>query len=247
MKPRSIVKMLAALGFLSGVFAVSGKAAGQELTPPQDELAPPPAGEDVAVAAPAAPSDAASPWIGQWKLNPELSDDAREKMREAMPEGYRGGGRGHGGGGFGPPGGHRGGGGAGGYGPPPGGGGGWHGGRGASDTSERERLFNPPAEITVTHLEPEISVVETEGRIRNLHPDGKKYKAEGGEAEVKTRWEGKALVVETSGERGGKVTETWTLDPEKRRLTILLRLERPSWPEVSLRRVYDAEAAPSSS
>jgi hypothetical protein len=167
---------------------------------------------------------------GRWTLNPELSDDAHEKMREAM-EGKRGGGPGGG-----PPmgpGGGRGGPGRGGrMGPPPGSGGG--------DPSEAmQPIFEPAEEMTITQSEPEIVVDEKFGRMRTFHPDGKAYKTENGTAELKTQWKDGKLLVETKHARGGKVTETWELVRDRGRLVMTLRLEGGFRPALSLKRVYD--------
>ena len=126
---------------------------------------------------------------GRWKLNPELSEDARAKMREAR-EAARGdgsggdNGRGSGSGGGGRAwgrGGH--------------GGGGMGGGRGAGRSGARggdpqdsmREVFEAPAEFTITPTASEVVILEKDGRLRTLHADGKKYKAEGGAAEVEAR------------------------------------------------------------
>jgi hypothetical protein len=77
--------------------------------------------------------------------------------------------------------------------------------------------------------------------MRALHPDGKSYKADAGEDEVKTRWESDHLVVETKAKGGTQLTETYGLDAEKHRLTIVLNSEGGSRPALSVRRVYDAQ------
>ena len=76
--------------------------------------------------------------------------------------------------------------------------------------------------------------------MRALHPDGKSYKSETGEDEIKTRWESDHLVVETKTKTGAKLTETYGLDAEKHRLTVVLNVEGGSRPALSVRRVYDA-------
>lgn len=184
--------------------------------------------------------------IGRWKLNQEESENAREKMRESMQKsGGRRPGGGGGGWGGGMAGGMAGGGGR--------GGGGWGGGRGPGGGpggGNPEGAGNPraaiwtllaaPVEIDVTQLEPEVVLAEPGGQIRKLHPDGKKHKLEATEAEVKTRWDGPKLLTETTTERGGKLIESWNVDPEKRRLIVMLKMERPWGGEpVTVRRIYD--------
>jgi hypothetical protein len=173
---------------------------------------------------------------GRWMFNPELSDDAREKMREAMEA--RGGGR-LGPGGPGPVGG--GGGGRGGF------GGGQRPGMRGPGEDRRETMryvVEAPPELAITPTETEIVVLEKDGRMRTLHPDGKTYRAEGGSAEVKTRWDAGRLVVETKSARGPRLTETFEVAADRSRMTVILRLEGSPLPEVTVKRAYEpAEAA----
>jgi hypothetical protein len=163
--------------------------------------------------------------VGRWTLNADLSEDPREKMRQARPER--------------PPGGP----GGGGMNPPSGGGrdGGRPPGRGAGEGPDPGAVaFLRAKELTITNIEPEVSIVEPDGLVRRLHPDGKKYKTSSG-AEVKTRWDGPRLVVETKSERG-KVKETWTVSPASsgaKRLTVTLEIQQPWGAAVSVKRVFD--------
>lgn len=183
-------------------------------------------------------------FVGRWKLNHELSEDPMKKMRESRPEGSGGGGGAYPGGG-GRGGGGRGWGGGGGRGGHGGGRGGGGGGRPSGSDggqeSSRGRLM-PPSEVTVTQLEPDIVFVEPEGHIRTLHPDGHKYPNEADGTEVKTHWDGARLLVETTTSRGSKLTETWSLSPDRKQLTVVRNMESPSRPAVSVRTVYDTGA-----
>jgi len=178
--------------------------------------------------------------VGQWTLNADLSEDPREKMQEAM-EKLRGGGGGGRGGGMGGRGGR--GGGMGGGGGRAGGGGGMDGGGGRGG-QEGRRLpaptFFSAKELTITHIAPAVAIVEPDGLVRTLQPDGEKYQVEHGEGEVKTRWKGDALVVETKTERG-KMKETWSGSPQTGLLTVKLEIEPGGgrMPKVEVRRVYD--------
>ena len=175
---------------------------------------------------------------GRWQFNARESEDAREKMRQAGGE-RRGGGMG--GGERGPGGGGRRGGALGGGGRR---GGGPGGGGPREDADPRESMraaLEAPAEITITQTSAEIALLEKDGRLRALHPDGKGYKDSAG-ATVKTRWQDARLVVETSRESGRKVVETFTLQTEPRRLVVNVQLETPSGSPVTVRRVYDAAA-----
>jgi hypothetical protein len=189
-------------------------------------------------------ASAAADLSGRWTLNAELSDDARAKMREAMEKrGPRG--EGGGPGGMGGPGGGMGGPGGGMAGPGGGGGGmGGPGGGGADGPREAMRaLFEPAEELTVTQSESEIAIDEKFGRLRRLHPDGKKYKTDNGTAEIKSYWKDGKLVVETKRNRGASAIETWERVPDGSRLIVSVRLEGGLGPRLELKRIYDLAPA----
>ena len=177
---------------------------------------------------------------GRWKLNPELSEDARAKMRDARDAardgsgGANGGGNGSGGAGRGWGRGGRGGGGMGG-----GRGAGRSGARGGDAPDAMREVFEAPAEFTITPTASEVVILEKDGRLRTLHADGKKYKAEGGAAEVEARWDGGQLVVDTRSDRGARITETFDAAPDRTRLTVMLKVEGSRGPGVTVKRVYD--------
>ncbi len=182
---------------------------------------------------------------GRWKLNPELSEDARAKMREAR-EAWPGDGSGGGRGGASGAGGGERGWGRGGH-----GGGGMGRGRGAGRSGANggdpqvamREVFEAPAEFTITPTASEVVILEKDGRLRALHADGKKYKAEGGTGEVETRWDGRQLVVDTKSERGAHVTETFDAAPDGSRLTVTLKVDGSRRPSVTVKRVYDPAEA----
>ena len=99
----------------------------------------------------------------------------------------------------------------------------------------RPMAFYP--ELTVTNLAPEITMVDPDGEIRRLHADNKPYKDSSG-SEVKTRWEAAGLVIETKTPRG-QVKETWSIADEPRRLTVLVRMDRPGGGAFTVKRVFD--------
>ena len=185
-----------------------------------------------------------------WKLNADESEKLRDKMHQAQggERGQGGGGRG-GGGGYG---GGRGGGGMGGRGGYGGGrrGGGMGGGAGDSSGSQdgmREtmrQLEEPPETLTIKQEDGAFLIGDDSGQIRRLHPDGHTAKADNGEGQVKTRWNGDDLVTETIPARGPQLRETFTLSPDGRRLFVTAHFE-PRWGgAVDVRRVYDAAEAP---
>jgi hypothetical protein len=100
-------------------------------------------------------------------------------------------------------------------------------------------LWNAPQELTVTQTATEIVILDQDGLMRTLHPDGQGYKSGSGEDEVKTRWESDHLVVETKTKSGARLTETYGFDAERHRLNVVLNVEGGSRPAVSVRRFYD--------
>ena len=191
---------------------------------------------------------------GRWVYNVSLSDDAREKMREARGGGSGGGYGGGGGGGYGGGHGGYGGGGMGGRGGGYGGGGGYgrHGGGGGGGRSGsstpsdgdlkqgKSSVFNPPLELKVAQTETEIDVDDMVGKVRKLYPNGKKYKADDGDAEVKSSWHDGKLQVETRNSHGGAVTETWERVPDGSRLIVHVKIEG-GFGKLELKRIYDRE------
>ena len=201
---------------------------------------------------------------GRWSLNAQKSDDARKAMRETG-EGRGGDGRAGRGGPPSPgPGGRRGGGmgRAGGQGP-----GRRPGGSGGGNPREAMRAFvEAPAEMLITPTQNEIVILETDGRLRALHPDGRTYKSEAGASETKTRWDGGRLVVETRAGSGLEVVETFVLlsaparetsgteakgsngarsaaPRSDRTLTVTVRIKGMRRPEMTLTRIYDLVAS----
>jgi hypothetical protein len=172
---------------------------------------------------------------GPWRLDPAQSEDARAKLRELRGDRGdrpRGGGRMGGGGGGRPPGGGLG-----------GGRGGPGGGRPEGMREGLGELLDAPPALTVTQTATEITVLEEDGRLRALHPDGRAYKDSLGR-EVKTRWSAAGeLVTETKGGRG-KMVETFAVSKDPARLSVTLLLDLRGQP-IAIRRVYlRPEAAP---
>ncbi len=179
---------------------------------------------------------------GHWRLNKEKSDNAREKMQQAMRGGHAGGmgGPGMGGPGMGGPG--MGGGTHGG----PGMGGGPHGGgRGPGGRPDPEAMAQREAalaELQIEHRDPELTITDANEQRRFLYTDGRETRRDSDEGqglEVKSRWKDDRVVVEMNGERG-KVTETYRLAAEGRQLVVETRVEgRGQLPAFGFKRVYD--------
>lgn len=98
-------------------------------------------------------------------------------------------------------------------------------------------LLEAPPEISITQTPAEIAILEKDGRLRALHPDGQSRTSEAGGATVKTHWEGKALVVETTRGRG-ILFEAYDMAPDKSLLTVTLRVEGGFVSGLTLKRVY---------
>jgi hypothetical protein len=187
------------------------------------------------------PDTAATSLVGAWTVNRELSDSPQDGSSDTTGGGSRGANRGGGGGGgFG--GGRRRGGG-GGF------GGGGRGGQGtpAVDPEETARLrsamrdiLNPPDHLTIVQTENMVIITGPDGRATRLSPDGKKIKDDSTKVERKTKWDAAKLVSEISGLPGGKMTETWSVDPERRQLHIILKRDDDRRP-LMVTRVYDAD------
>jgi hypothetical protein len=172
---------------------------------------------------------------GFWRLVPQESDDARAKMREAMPRGGRGGFPAGPGGqpGSGPPGG----------GPTGGAPVGPREPRGRGPVGDPEALMReittPPEAMTIVQSQTEIAIEDIDGATTVLHPDGKKWKRAGGAVETRASWKGTILVVESQA-HSMKLTTTYEL-PSPGRLLVLHRFHPPSGSEVEIKRVYAAD------
>jgi hypothetical protein len=175
---------------------------------------------------------------GAWRLNRDLSTKA--------PQGTPGlgddaGGRGRGAGG-GPPGGGMGG--------PPGGGMG-----GPSSEEEMKRMRDifreaseSPEQIVIAPGDGVVTITDSNGLVRKFATNYKneKHQTAAGVVETKTKWEGAALVIETSAGGGLKVTRSYRLTPEGRQLMVEVKIENSNFPQKMppMRFVYDAASRP---
>jgi hypothetical protein len=178
--------------------------------------------------------------VGAWTLNKDLSR-APQDGAQGDDGTRRGGGYGRGGGG-----GRRRGGGFGGGGF---GGGGGGGARGNPDDMARQRqalrdIMEAPERLTITQTESMVIMTTGDGRTTRLSTDGKKVKDDSTKIERKTKWDGGKLVSEISGAGRGKITETYSADPEHHQLIVAIQMENSRMPQGTQgpRRVYDADA-----
>jgi hypothetical protein len=161
---------------------------------------------------------------GRWKLNRDLSDDPREKMREAG----RGGGPTRGvRGGFG--GGRR---------------GRFGGAREAPEGDEDRRLpFDPEAveTLSIVHHDRELRITDAVGREHALFTDGRKTQEERSAGTVKMRaeWRDGHVVVTSVPEHGPKIVETYAVTADGSAMTVTTKIENRGR-AFEYRRVYDA-------
>jgi hypothetical protein len=192
------------------------------------------------------PAAAATSIAGAWTRNKDLSDaSAARGARGEDSGGGNGAGRGgrrggRGGGGFG--GGRFGGGGVG-----RGGGGADGGARANPDDMIRMRdamrdVTEPSDHLIITQTESMIVVTGADGRTTRLAPDGKKIKDDNTKVERKTKWDGGKLVSEINGLGPGKMTQTFSVDPDARQLRIVVVIENGRSKEPrTITHVYDAD------
>jgi len=171
--------------------------------------------------------------VGVWTLNKDLSQtpQGRAQDDDGAPRGGgygRGGGGGFGGGGY--------------------GGGGGGGARGTSEDVARQRqalrdIMEAPERLTITQADSTVIMTTADGRTTRLSTDGKKVKDDSTHIERKTKWDGGKLVSEISGAGPGKITQTYSVDPEHHQLIIALQMEnsRLAQGAQGIRRVYDGE------
>lgn len=162
---------------------------------------------------------------GAWTLNKDLSDkppDRGDRDDDSRGQGRRGGGYGRRGGG----------GGGGGFGGRGGFGGGMGRGGPAMDPKEMERMrdamrdvMQPADRLTIVETESMIILTSSDGRTTRLSPDGKKVKDENTNIERRTKWDGQKLVSEITGLGRGKITQTYSVDPDSHQLRIVTQME----------------------
>jgi hypothetical protein len=108
--------------------------------------------------------------------------------------------------------------------------------KGEATKAEEEKK---PTELVITQSEVEIRVTETPGGSRSYYPNGKTYNADEGQSSVKSSWREGKLLFEKKNVQGWKLTETWELAPDRRRLTIDQVFEGGHRPKAAIKRVYD--------
>jgi hypothetical protein len=175
--------------------------------------------------------------VGAWTLNKNASElggqaaangDGRDGENGRRGDGFGGGRRrgGFGGGGFG------------------------RGGGGANVTPQdreaaqrmRDALrqeLQAPDHMTIVSSGTTVIITTPDGHTTRLASDGTKVKDESTGIERKTKWDGGKLVSEVNGLGRGKITETYSVEPESRQLRVKLEIDGPR--KSSQTRVYDLD------
>jgi hypothetical protein len=86
-------------------------------------------------------------------------------------------------------------------------------------------VTDPPERLTIVQTDSMILITGGDGRTIRLSPDGKKIKDENTGVERKTKWDGGKLVSEISGLGPGKMTQTFSVDPESHQLRVAVQME----------------------
>jgi hypothetical protein len=201
-------------------------------------------------------------FAGVWNLNTKASDSMQQKMGDLNGSGGgghwgggHGGGGGFGGGGFGGGmrhggGGGWGGGGGEGRGGPDGEGGSAdgegaspHQGGGRGQGGDMRDLFRPPMTMLIEQTDSTLVMSERGQTLQVLALGDPKIVGAAIEPDVphsSARWKGSSLIAERQTRRGGKLTQTYSLDGAGKTLTIVTRIEpQGQGPTIELKRVYD--------
>ena len=96
---------------------------------------------------------------------------------------------------------------------------------GTGDRAERQRealndLTSTPTRLTIVQTATIVIVTTGEGHTTRLAPNGKKIKDENTGMERSTKWTADGLASEITGLGSGKITQSFSVDPDNHRLTV---------------------------
>src|SRR5262249_51218666 len=103
----------------------------------------------------------------------------------------------------------------------------------------REEL-TAPERLTIVETSSMVLLTSGDGHTTRLSTDGKGVKDESTKTERKTKWDGEKLVSELSGLPRGKLTETYSVDPEHRQLHVTIKIEGQGR-QAAFNHVYDRQ------
>jgi len=121
-----------------------------------------------------------------------------------------------------------------------------------TDREQMGDLVDPATALTLTQKEGEVDVTDEQGRKRVYYTDGRTIQkvpaqqTSDNNIEASARWEGARLVADEIGPHGGKIMRTYELTPDGRQLIELVSLDNPHMGYVTIRYVFD-HAAPATS
>jgi hypothetical protein len=108
-----------------------------------------------------------------------------------------------------------------------------------------EQLAPNPRFLSIRQDEKRIEIMNDNGGLVTLFPDGKKHKetdADGNEVTFKSRWDGNQLVSEHKVPHLGKLKEIYELSPDGKQLYVTTELDNSRLDSpLIIRRVYDSE------
>jgi len=198
---------------------------------------------------------------GSWRINPDESDDARQKIEQARNRGssnnpnagnnpYPGSGGGNGP--YGRPGNSPYPGNGSPY-PGNGGGNGPYGRRGGGagdntnyeDRQQLQDLIEPATSLSFAQKEGEVDVTDDQGRKRVYLTDSRKPQKskDANYQESAAHWEGARLVSEEKGLHGGRITRSYELTPDGKQLNESVRLDNTHTGLITVRYIFDIAAS----
>ena len=111
------------------------------------------------------------------------------------------------------------------------------------DDRELLALLRPPLQLVIRQNDSTVAISDAGGFMVNYPTDGskvKEYLLTGVTLEISAKWKDGVLTIERKQERAGWVRETYSIDPARGKLGVILRIRTSSLPRVlEARRVYD--------